>query len=315
MLTLRDAPELAGLVSYDEMLRAALLRRPVPGTGEAEDGLPRPLRDTDVTAAQEWLQRAGLAGLSKDVAHQAVELRARENSFHPVRDHLEALRWDGVARLGSWLTAYLGVPAGAYSAAIGRMFLVAMVARILEPGCKADYMLVLEGPQGAGKSSACAALGGEWFSDNLPDIRGGKDVAQHLNGKWLIEVAELAALDEAEAAALKAFVTRTVERYRPSYGRREVVESRQCVFIGTTNKAACLRDETGGRRFWPVRVGAVDLEALRRDRDQLLAEAVHAFRDGASWWPDAAFEASCIAPQQEARFEADAWEEAIARDA
>ncbi|CAA9247944.1 MAG: virulence-associated E [uncultured Craurococcus sp.] len=236
--------------------------------------------------------------------------RTAKNEQLSLRDMI--LRWCDPALVEA-VQAYLGVASGEYATGIGTMFLVAMVARVYRPGCKADYMLVLEGPQGARKSTACAILGGCWFSDNLPDIRGGKDVSQHLNGKWLIEVAKPSALDKPEAAALKAFITRPVERYRPSYGRREVVEPRQCISIGKTNRETYLRDETGGRRFWPVRISCIDTAGLRRDRDQLFAEAVRLFREGAAWWPNAEFEARYIAPEQEARFEEDAWEEAIAQ--
>jgi predicted P-loop ATPase len=311
MIALREAPRLQDLFAYDEMLRAPLMRGPIADAAAAT--YPRAVRDADVTAVQEWLQLAGLPRVAKDVVHQGVDLRAIECAFHPVRQFLNGLRWDGECRIETWLSVYLGTEANAYSGKIGLMFLVSMVARIFKPGCKADYMLVLEGAQGAKKSTACEVLGGEWFSDNLPDIRSsGKDVSQHLNGKWLIEVGEMSALDRAEATALKAFITRSVERYRPSYGHKEVIEPRQCIFVGTTNKTAYLRDETGGRRFWPVKINRVDIDALKRDRAQLFAEAVTRYRRGEKWWPDQTFENEEIAPQQEARYEADAWEEAIA---
>jgi predicted P-loop ATPase len=315
MIPLRHAPEIADAFTFDEMMRAPILTRALPAVERAEGELgpyPRPVRDADVSQLQEWLQRKGLPRIGVDVTHQAVDLRAQERSFHPVRDYLNALEWDGKPRIERWLSYSLGAQPSQYVSAVGSMFLIAMVARIFEPGCKVDHLLVLEGEQGVRKSTACSILAGPlWFSDALPDISD-KDSSAHLRGKWLIELSELSAIGRAEAEHLKAFITRQVERFRPSYGRKEVIEPRQCLFIGTTNKSTYLRDETGGRRFWPIKVGAIDTDALRHDRDQLFAEAVCCYRAGEHWWPDEAFERGHIRPQQDDRFEGDPWEAPIA---
>lgn len=313
-LALREAPELEDVFRFDELQRLVIVEKPLPLADGAEPrraSYPRPLSDGDVSQVQEWLQHAGVPKIGRETMGQAIVLRAQERSFHPVRDYLDALTWDGGDRLSRWMTRYLGAEENPYSAAIGRMFLIGAVARVFEPGCKFDYVVVLEGQQGAGKSRACSALGGEWFTDSLPDVTHDKDAAQHLRGKWIIELSELSALSRAEAEALKSFISRPVERYRPPYGREEVIEPRQSVFIGSTNRSTYLGDDTGGRRFWPVKVGRVDVDALAADRDQLFAEAVAAYRNREQWWPDGGFERDHIRPEQEARFEADAWEPVI----
>jgi predicted P-loop ATPase len=308
LLALKQEPMLMNAFGYDEMLRTEVLLRPL--FGKEPNFKRRPVTDADVSAMQSWLQWYGFRGLGKDATHDAVNVHARDHAFHPVRDYLNSLRWDGGGRVRTWLHKYLGAEDNEYTNEIGKMFLIGMVARIFEPGCKFDYMPILEGEQGLYKSKACAILAGpEYFSDQLPDIRS-KEASQHLRGKWLIEVPERP-LRDASVDQFKEFIVRQVERYRPPWGRREVHEPRQCVFMGTTNKAHYFRDETGNRRFWPTATGEIKLSELRDDRDQLFAEAVNLYHGGQHWWPDREFELAHIVPEQESRYEADVWEPLI----
>jgi predicted P-loop ATPase len=310
VIALTHDPAVRDFVAYDEMLRAPVVMHEIGML----DTCHRWLTDTDVIGVLLWLQRNGFPGIGLDAVRTAVQKRAEECTYHPVKQYLRSLAWDGVKRIGVWLPRYLGTQFTPYTQHVGRMFMVQMVARIADAGCQADHMMVLEGPQGVLKSSACRVLGGEWYSDHLPDITNAKEASHHLRGKWIIEVAELHATNKAEATMLKSFITRTHERYRPVWGRQEVLEPRQCVFVGTTNQDTYLRDPSGGRRFWPVRTAVdapIDLERLAEDRDQLLAEAVHCYKQGDPWWPDASFEREFIAEEQQARYQGDIWEDKI----
>jgi predicted P-loop ATPase len=284
--------------------------------GDNANYFPHPTSDIDVTRIQVWLQRdGGLTRIGLEAVRTAVDIYAHENSFHPVRDWLAELRWDGTKRLDAWLTTVFGVEATSYSTRIGRMFLIAMVARVMEPGCKMDYMLVIDSAQGIKKSSVFEILAGEWFSDAIPKL--GSDeirASMHIRGKWLIEDAELASRGRSSIEEVKQFISRRVERYTPKHGRKEVYEPRQCVFAGTTNELTYLKDETGNRRFWPVSANIDEARDtwLVANRNQLFAEALVAYRAKEPWWPDRKFEEKYIVPEQDARFSGDEWDSTIA---
>lgn len=238
---------------------------------------------------------------AKEFFYDVVADTARHNDFHPVRDYLDGLHWDGVARIDRWLVAYGGATESDYVRAVGTLLLVAAVRRIRQPGVKFDEMPVLEGEQGTNKSSALAALAvnDEWFSDDLPLTADGKRVIEALAGRWIVEAAELKGMRKGEVEHLKAFLSRQIDRARMSYDRLVTEVPRQCVLVGTTNSAQYLRDGTGNRRFWPVRIGRFDLASLRRDRDQLWAEAVVREAKGASIRLDPALWSAAASEQQQ----------------
>ncbi len=238
---------------------------------------------TDPLGKALWLE-ADKRGLpAKDAYFFAVlENNARKNSFHPICDYLDGLEWDGVPRLDRWLHIYFGAKDTELHSAYGRKHLIAAVRRVRQPGVKHDTILVLQGRQGAGKSSALKALcpREEYFSDSLAVGADQKEVIELTAGKWLVEFAELDGMGRREASTVKAMLSRQTDGARLAYGRARSERPRQFALFGTVNEQHYLRDATGNRRFWPVSIGDnVDphhvIDGITRDRDQLWAEAAH----------------------------------------
>ena len=310
---LHHAPGFAGAIGFDAFAQRVLLARPTPAHAQQPpEPYPRLWRDDDDVLIAAWLQRSVPLEIGVELVAHAMLAVARTRAQHPVRTYLDALRWDGTARLSTWLSRHFGAPDTPYARAVGAKWLVSAVARIYQPGCKADAMLILEGPQGFQKSSALKALASPaWFTDELADL-GSKDAALQLQGAWVVELAELDGLSRTEVSRIKAFLTRTLDRYRAPYGRHVLEQPRQCVFAGTVNHATYLRDETGARRFWPVTCARpASVAELTRERDQLWAEAVTHYRRGERWWLDNALETQAR-EEQDARYQTDEWEQLIA---
>lgn len=306
IVALQASPEFGGALAFDEFSVCVVTTAATPWRKD-----PHKWTDPEDILLADWLQHQGIY-VSKDIAGQAVEAVSRERRFHPVRAYLESLRWDEKPRIDSWLQTYLGASEATdgsltYIAAVGSRWTISAVARVMQPGCKADYCLILEGPQGVKKSTALKTLAGEWFADEIADL-GSKDAALQTQGIWIIELAELDAMGRSAASRIKAFMSRATDHIRPPYGKRAVDLPRQCVFAGSVNGNAYLRDETGARRFWPVACGAIDIDAIARDRDQLWAEAVTRYRAGAPWWLETADLIVRAESEQSGRYEGDAWD-------
>ncbi len=304
---LRLAPEWQGVLAYDEFRSNVVTLKPTPWGASPTNGWT----DHEDRLTAEWLQRHRIF-VSVEIASQALQTVAAQHRVHPVRQYLETLRWDRIPRLDRWLATYLGVEESNYSYAVGTRWMLSAVARIYQPGAKADCCLILEGPQGIKKSTALRTLAGEYFTDELADL-GSKDAALQLSGVWIVEISELDSLARSEIASVKAFTSRTTDRFRPPFGKRVIECPRQCVFAGTVNHTEYLRDETGARRFWPVRCGSIDIDHLVRDRDQLWAEAKVRFLSGEKWWLDTPDLIDIATEEQAARYQGDPWEEVIAR--
>ena len=288
---LRYAPEWAGVLGFNEFSQRVETRRPTPW----EKPVGSRWRDDDDSLATEWLQREAGIFVGSNTVAEAVQTVARENSFHPVRNYLESLVWDKVPRIDTWLIEYLGCTDSRFIRGIGCRWLISAVARICQPGCQADHVLLLEGPQGIRKSSALRALvGDEWFTDHTADL-GSKDSRLELAGKWIIEMSELVSMRRGEIERVKAFLTARTDRFRPPYGRRAVDVPRQNVFAASTNDEQPFVDSSGNRRFWPVRCGQIDVDAITRDRDQLWAEAYYRYKH----------------EEQEERYEPGVWDDII----
>lgn len=270
----------AGVVAFDEFAQRTVKRAAPPYEG----GLVGEWDSTDDSRTAMWLSRKYRFTPSSMMVAEAIEVLGRAHAFHPVRDWLRTLKWDGVSRIDRWLYDFLGVPFTAYTGRVAAWFLLGMIARVMRPGVKFDYCLVFEGIQGRGKSTTLSILGGEWFGDTDIDLHN-KDSMAALQGKWLYEFPELGSLARTESLKQKSFLSRQIDEYRPVYGRRQIKVPRQTVFSGSTNEWEWNKDPTGGRRFWPIEVGEIDLSGLAKVRDQLFAEALVRYEQGERFYP------------------------------
>ena len=310
MLALRRAPAWSGVLAYDEFAMQTVMSAAPPWESK-RSWVGRPWTEHDDLLATDWLQRQDI-GVPVSIVQQAVEAVARDTSYHPVVDYLEGLEHDGVPRLETWLSDCLGATPTTYHSAVGKVMLIGAVARIRQPGCKNDLVPILEGKQGAKKSTGIRTLFAPWFSDELAEL-GSKDAAMQTRSIWGLELSELDAMSRAEISRIKAFTSRTTDRFRPPYGRRLIVSPRTCVMWGTTNADHYLKDETGARRFLPVKADQIDIDRLQADRDQLWAEAVAAYQADDPWWLTDSQAQTDAEQQQKARYTGDPWDAVIAK--
>lgn len=298
ILILENDPALAGHIVHDLFT----------GMDSAKDGLPwnknaNQWTDTDDANLRVWLEKHyDITG--KEKIADALTAVLTRHSYHPIRDYLNGLTWDGVPRLDRIIIDYMGAEDSELNRAMSRKHFVAAVARVFNPGCKYDYCLIMSGAEGIGKSTLLRVMGGSWFNDSITTTEG-KEGMEQLRRAWLIELGELSSIKRSDVEQVKAYLSKQMDIYRAAYGRRVSEHPRQCVFCGTTNEALFLKGDNGNRRFWVIPVNAALRkyhnwhEALTRDRDQLWAEAVHYYKQGERLYLSDELEAQAKQRQQD----------------
>ncbi|HOX59663.1 MAG TPA: VapE family protein, partial [Verrucomicrobiota bacterium] len=302
-LILQHHADWAGLLAWDEMSYRTVKRRPPPYAG----GKAGEWTDADDIWTSIWLEKHYEICPRPHTVAQVVAATAQLAPFHQVRSWLASLPpWDGIERLAHFFVDACGAALNPYTEAVGRAFFISAVARVMQPGCKVDTMLTLEGKQGVGKSQLILALFSAQWHIEISYAPGSLDFFQSLRGCWCAEFGELSQFDRADTNKIKQVLTQVQDTYRASYGSHAMTYPRQVVFVGSTNRREWGFDETGMRRFLPITCTEINLDYVRDHREALWAEALQRFQAGESWWdiPDAERE-------QNARYDYDAWEELV----
>lgn len=291
-------PKLAGHLWHDEFTGFDLIKKGLPWDKKAKLWGNRDDANLRIYLEEQY----NVTG--KDKIKDAKDAVLTRHRLHPIREYLNGLQWDGVPRLDRLIIDYIGAEDTPLNRAMTRKHFTAAVARVMRPGCKYDYCLIIAGAEGIGKSTLLNVMGGQWFSDSLTTMEGKLGMEQ-LRGAWLIELGELSSIKRSDVEQVKSYITRQDDIYRAAYGTVVEKHPRQCVFCGTTNETYFLKGDTGNRRFWVIKI-VPELrkhsnikEAIERDRDQLWAEAVQRWRDGEQLYLPQDLEAEARQRQQE----------------
>lgn len=306
MLVLEQHDAWKGVLAFDTFQQRLVKRKETPYGGQ-----PGPMTDGDEVEIAAWFGRRDTyrIGVPTMMAREASIAVARRHQFHPVRDYLDGLKWDGTDRIPTFFSDFCGINQTELTLQFALNFFISCVARIYDPGCQARLMLVLEGEQNIKKSTLARVLCGEqWFAD-IGAAASDKDFYQIIQGRWVVEISELASFARAESSHIKRAISTNVDRFRQSYGRNAEDFPRQCIFFGTVNNQNWQKDETGGTRYMPLWVTEVNIDAIRPIRDQLWAEAVVRYRNKESWWELPA----TAKDEQDARYEDDVWTSSVFR--